>query len=103
MQVLVTHRPEDTTALLMRLCTLGDPAAADGEWLAKVADFAHLYSDRHAAIASLVLCCVHARLKRDIGSSVFENACKSCGCAASLYGTFGQQNESIKRAHCCAL
>ena len=45
-QVLVTQRPENTTALLMRLCTLGDPSTADGEWLAKVADFAHLYSDR---------------------------------------------------------
>ena len=45
-QVLVTYRPESTTALLMRLCTVGDASTPDGEWLAKVADYAHLYSDR---------------------------------------------------------
>ena len=52
-QVLVTERPEATTALLMQLCTRGhaDGASAGigeagGEWVAKVADFAHLYAER---------------------------------------------------------
>lgn len=54
MQALVTHRAEDTTALFMRLCTVGDDvtSSAEGEWLARVADFAHLYSDRYAKIFS---------------------------------------------------
>ena len=45
-QVLVTHRPESTTALLMQLCTAGDSSKPDGEWVAKVASFTHLYDER---------------------------------------------------------
>lgn len=42
-QALVTHRPEATTALLMQL---GTPGEHPTEWLARVADFAHIYSER---------------------------------------------------------
>ena len=42
-QVLVTHRPEATTALLMQLCT---PGERDSDWVTQVADFAHIYSER---------------------------------------------------------
>ena len=49
-QALINARPEATTALLMQLCTEGgDPSKADGDWVAKVADFAHLYAERCAA------------------------------------------------------
>lgn len=49
--MLVTERPEATTALLMQLCTGGEAAGgsasgAGGEWVARVADFAHLYAER---------------------------------------------------------
>ena len=45
----MTERPEATTALLMQLCTGGEAAGeAGGEWVAKVADFAHLYAERCA-------------------------------------------------------
>ena len=42
-QVLVTHRPEATTALLMQLCT---PGERDSDWVTQVAEFAHIYSER---------------------------------------------------------
>lgn len=38
--------PEATTALLMQLCTPGDVSKPDGDWIAKVSDFAHLAADR---------------------------------------------------------
>ena len=41
--MLVTHRPEATTALLMQLCT---PGERDSDWVTQVADFAHIYSER---------------------------------------------------------
>lgn len=45
-QVLVTQRPEATTALLMQLCTAAD-AGGDDHWVAQVADFTHLYDERY--------------------------------------------------------
>lgn len=52
-QVLVTEQPEATTALLMDLCTGGkESGEPGGEWVAKVADFAHLYAERCASPAS---------------------------------------------------
>jgi hypothetical protein len=46
-QSLIRNRVEATTALLMQLCTeSGDPSKADADWIAKVADFAHLYSEK---------------------------------------------------------
>ncbi len=52
--MLVTERPEATTALLGDLCTGreaggGGAGEAGGEWAAKVADVAHLYAERRAA------------------------------------------------------
>lgn len=49
-QVLITQRPEPTTALLMQLCT------TDGsdDWAAPVSDMAHLFADRPQAL--LLLC-----------------------------------------------
>lgn len=49
-QVLITQRPEPTTALLMQLCT------TDGsdDWAAPVSDMAHLFADRPHAL--LLLC-----------------------------------------------
>lgn len=56
-QVLVTERPEATTALLMDLCTGGkESGETGGEWVAKVADFAHLYAERCASAASQRIC-----------------------------------------------
>ena len=56
-QVLVTERPEATTALLMDLCTGGkESGEPGGEWVAKVADFAHLYTERCASPASQCTC-----------------------------------------------
>ena len=49
-QVLLNNRPEATTALLMQLCTPGDASKPDGDWVAKVSDFAHLAADRYALI-----------------------------------------------------
>ena len=47
MQSLINSRPEATTALLMQLCTdMGDASKADSEWVAKIGDFAHLYTNR---------------------------------------------------------
>jgi len=46
LQVLLNNRPEATTALLMQLCTPGDSSKPDGDWIAKVSDFAHLAADR---------------------------------------------------------
>ncbi len=54
-QVLVTHRPEATTALLMQLCT---PGERDSDWFTQVADFAHIYSER---------CCVLCRWRHQHG------------------------------------
>ena len=51
-QVLLNHRPEATTAMLMQLCTPGDASKPDGDWMAKVSDFAHLASDRWERCAS---------------------------------------------------
>jgi hypothetical protein len=48
LQVLLNNRPEATTALLMQLCTPGDSSKPDGDWIAKVSDFAHLAADRFA-------------------------------------------------------
>ena len=49
----MTERPEATTALLMDLCTGGkESGEAGGEWVAKVADFSHLYAERCASPAS---------------------------------------------------
>ena len=43
----MTARPEATTALLMRLCTVAESdSGPDSDWLAKVGDFAHLYAER---------------------------------------------------------
>ena len=53
MQVLLNNRPEATTALLMQLCTPGDATKPDGDWLAKVSDFAHLAADRFASVPYL--------------------------------------------------
>lgn len=48
-QSLINNWAEATTALLMQLCTdMGDDSKADGDWVAKVADFAHLYAERCA-------------------------------------------------------
>ena len=44
MQVLVNHRTEDTLALLMRLCTQGDPSQGDADYIAELSEFAALYS-----------------------------------------------------------
>ena len=56
-QVLVTERPEATTALLMDLCTGGkESGEPGGEWVAKVADFAHLYAERCASALSQRTC-----------------------------------------------
>ena len=50
MQSLINSRPEATTALLMQLCTdMGDPSKVDSDWVAKIGDFAHLYTNRCAA------------------------------------------------------
>lgn len=46
LQVLLNNMPEATTALLMQLCTPGDASKPDGDWIAKVSDFAHLAADR---------------------------------------------------------
>ncbi|BDA46644.1 Vacuolar protein sorting-associated protein 11 homolog [Coccomyxa sp. Obi] len=52
---LINNRAEATTALLMQLCTdIGDDSKADGDWVAKVADFAHLYAERPQAL--MLLC-----------------------------------------------
>lgn len=48
-QVLVNERTEGTTALLMQLCTQGDPSKADGDRIAEVSEFAALYSYRQAS------------------------------------------------------
>ena len=50
LQVLLNNRPEATTALLMQLCTPGDSSKSDGDWIAKVSDFAHLAADRCAVL-----------------------------------------------------
>ena len=50
-QALINGRPEETTALLMRLCTSGEGLGQGGEpapVTAQVADFAHLFADRCA-------------------------------------------------------
>eukprot|EP00891_Asterochloris_glomerata_P006754 jgi/Astpho2/6754/e_gw1.00102.4.1_t len=52
-KVLLNHRPEATTAMLMQLCTPGDTSKPDGDWMAKVSDFAHLASDRPEALVLL--------------------------------------------------
>ena len=46
LQVLVTQRPEATTALLMQLCTAAE--AGEDQWVAQVANFTHLYDERCA-------------------------------------------------------
>lgn len=54
MQALINGRPEETTALLMRLCTSGEGLGQGGEpapVTAQVADFAHLFADRCALCA----------------------------------------------------
>ncbi|CAK0785749.1 hypothetical protein CVIRNUC_008960 [Coccomyxa viridis] len=52
---LINSRPEATTALLMQLCTdMGDASKADSEWVAKIGDFAHLYTNRPQAL--MLLC-----------------------------------------------
>ncbi|CAL5228225.1 g11315 [Coccomyxa viridis] len=52
---LINSRPEATTALLMQLCTdMGDSSKADSDWVAKIGDFAHLYTDRPQAL--MLLC-----------------------------------------------
>lgn len=53
-KVLLNNRPEATTALLMQLCTPGDSSKPDGDWIAKVSDFAHLAADRPLAL--MLLC-----------------------------------------------
>lgn len=53
-KVLLNNRPEATTALLMQLCTPGDASKPDGDWVAKVSDFAHLAADRPMAL--MLLC-----------------------------------------------
>lgn len=54
LQVLLNNRPEATTALLMQLCTPGDSSKPDGDWIAKVSDFAHLAADRYTAAVCLL-------------------------------------------------
>lgn len=49
-QVLITQRPEPTTALLMQLCTTD----SNDDWAAPVSDMAHLFADRPQAL--LLLC-----------------------------------------------
>ncbi|KAL3155173.1 hypothetical protein ABBQ32_013114 [Trebouxia sp. C0010 RCD-2024] len=53
-KVLLNNMPEATTALLMQLCTPGDASKPDGDWIAKVSDFAHLAADRPMAL--MLLC-----------------------------------------------
>lgn len=48
-QVLVTQRPEATTALLMQLCTRQAPGAPEGVYVTRIADVSHLYADRYCA------------------------------------------------------
>ena len=55
LQVLLNNRPEATTALLMQLCTPGDSSKPDGDWIAKVSDFAHLAADRYTAAVFVIL------------------------------------------------
>ncbi|KAK9842420.1 hypothetical protein WJX84_001767 [Apatococcus fuscideae] len=56
-KALINGRPEETTALLMRLCTSGEGPGQGGEpapVTAQVADFAHLFADRPQAL--MLLC-----------------------------------------------
>lgn len=67
--MLVTHRPEASTALLMQLCTPGDRSQPDGDRLAKVSDFAHIYADRCAPCCPKRKCSIPTQLqyKRHVG------------------------------------
>eukprot|EP00884_Botryococcus_braunii_P005454 jgi/Botrbrau1/1490/Bobra.178_3s0045.1 len=53
-KVLVTQRPEATTALLMQLCTRQAPGATEGVYVTRIADVSHLYADRPQAL--ILLC-----------------------------------------------
>lgn len=55
-KLLITARPEDTTRLLMDLCIPAQTASsnADTSYVASVADFAHLYTERPTAL--MLLC-----------------------------------------------
>ena len=65
MQSLINSRPEATTALLMQLCTdMGDASKADSEWVAKIGDFAHLYTNRSSPAHTLLLSAISDIVQR---------------------------------------
>ena len=77
-QALINGRPEETTALLMRLCTSGEGMAQGGEpapVTAQIADFAHLFADR----CGQLLCLCHVRglhiagLGNPVGTTVVDH------------------------------
>lgn len=77
MQSLINSRPEATTALLMQLCTdMGDPSKADSDWVAKIGDFAHLYTNRCAARNT-------TRLSKDVSLSSSSRHATVC-CLLSM-------------------
>jgi len=82
-QSLINSRPEATTALLMQLCTdMGDPTEADSGWVAKIGDFAHLYTDRHAPRLSKIKSTLpeHHDLN-DITMQCYPQCTMYCGCS----------------------
>lgn len=79
MQSLINSRPEATTALLMQLCTdMGDSSKADSDWVAKIGDFAHLYTDRCDLLT-------HTVLRHHLGS-LHEAVCAELYVCCSLPG-----------------
>lgn len=58
--MLVTQRPEATTALLMQLCTRQAPGAPEGAYVTRIADVSHLYADRYCAASQPRPCCAVA-------------------------------------------
>ena len=90
MQVLVNHRTEDTLALLMRLCTQGDPSQGDADYIAELSEFAALYSYKCAlceeagcAMTGLLghgkLCCCGPAATHEVSQSLLQGkmACTS--------------------------
>ena len=75
LQVLVTHRPEATTALLMQLCTAAE--AGEDQWVAQVANFTHLYDERCARSCTLHAqqCLENPRATRRSASAWPEYSC----------------------------
>lgn len=79
-QSLINNRAEATTALLMQLCTdMGDESKADGDWVAKVADFAHLYAERCVHVtSSCSICMVKPPLRRRLNDRLITS--QRCFC-----------------------